>query len=376
MLDNRGLKSFRSQLDFMLMSLVIVLAAIGLLLIFSATKSMDNHVKQMVVQSIAFALGIIAMVVMALIDYERYRDFAKFIYIVSIAALILVLLLGIGSEEVGAKSWIRFGGIGIQPSEMVKVAFSITFAVHLEAVQKEINKLKNILLLLVHFGILAGLVVLQNDTGTAIAFLCMFLGMIFVAGISYKYILIALGGVAAFMPFAYFVLMSPYQQNRILVFLNPEHDLGGAGWQVMQSKIAIGSGELFGRGYLQGPQNQLGMLPAKQTDVIFGVLGEEFGLIGCLIVFALLIFVILRCLHIARTSKDKLGSYICVGIASMFTFHTIENIGMCIGLLPVTGIPLPFLSYGGSSLLTNFAAIGLVLSVGARRKTINFGIKT
>lgn len=376
MLDKRFLKTFRSQLDYVLIAMVMLLAGIGLVVIYSATKSLDSHTKQMVVQCLAFGLGLVAMLVMSFIDYERYRQFVKLIFGASVGILVLVLLIGIGSKEVGAKSWIRLGGVSIQPSELVKVAFAVTFAVHLEHVQKDINKFTTILGLLVHFGILAGLVVLQNDTGTALAFLCMFLGMVFVAGISYKYVLIALAGAAAFVPFAYFVLMSDYQRNRILVFLHPETDLGGAGYQVMQSKIAIGSGGLLGRGYLQGPQNQLALLPEKDTDFIYGVIGEELGFIGCIIVFALLLMVILRCLHIARTSKDKLGSYICVGIAAMLMFHTFENIGMCIGLLPVTGIPLPFISYGGSSMVTNLAAIGLVLSVGARRKTINFGIKT
>lgn len=376
MLDKRAMKTFRSQLDYVLIIMVVLLAVIGLIIIYSATKTTDTHIKQMVVQGIAFGLGLLAMLVIAFIDYERYRQFVKFIFGGSVGILVLVLIIGTGSSEVGAKSWIRIGGIGIQPSELVKVAFAVTFAVHLEAVQKDINKFTVILGLLAHFAVLAGLVVLQNDTGTALAFLCMFVGMLFIAGISYKYILVAMAGLTAFVPFAFFVLMSKYQRNRILVFLNPEKDVGGAGYQVMQSKIAVGSGELMGRGYLQGPQTQLSMLPEKDTDMIFGVVGEELGLIGCLIVFVLLIMIILRCLHVARTSKDKLGTYICVGIAAMLTFHTFENIGMCIGLMPVTGIPLPFVSYGGSSMLTNLAAMGLVLSVGARRKTINFGIKT
>jgi rod shape determining protein RodA len=284
-----------------------------------------------------------------------------------------VYFLGVGREETGTAGWFRFFGVGVQPSELVKVAFIITFSVHLDAVRDEINAPRNALLLLLHFAGLAVLVVLQNDTGTALVFVCIFLGMIFSAGLSWKYIAAAFGALCVAAPVAWFGFMHGYQQKRILVFLNPEMDMVGDGYQASQSKIAVGSGELFGRGFLQGTQNQLELLPAKHTDFIFGVAGEEFGFAGCLIVLALLAAIIARCLYVARRAKNPMGRYLCVGVASMLSFHMFENIGMCIGLMPITGIPLPFVSYGGSSLITNLIAIGLVLSVWRSRQTLNFG---
>ncbi|MBE7036270.1 MAG: rod shape-determining protein RodA [Ruminococcaceae bacterium] len=367
----RDLKNFFKQLDYVLIAVVLLLAGIGILMIASATKSEPGN-RQLLVQSIAVGLGIVLMLVVSMIDYESYTGFSKLLYIGSICVLVFVLIFGQGKAETGANSWIRVGGIGIQPSELVKIAFCITFSIQLSKNHESINAPKTLCKLLLFFSVLAGLVVLQNDTGTALVFLFMCLCMLFAAGLSYKYIIAAIISVAAFMPFAFFVLMKPYQRERILVFFNPERDATGSGYQVLQSKIAIGSGEFLGRGYMQGPQNQLGMLPEKETDFIFGVIGEEFGFIGCVIIMILLLILIIRCIHNGLQAKDSLGSFMCIGIAAMYIFHTFENIMMCIGLMPVTGIPLPFLSYGGSSVLTNFIAVGLVLSVRARRRSLRF----
>ncbi len=362
----KDLRDYFKQLDYVLIAIVAALALLGVLIIVSATKSVESS-RQILVQSLAVGLGVLFMFIVAAMDYEIYSDLVKYLYVGNILILIFVLLFGQGKEETGANSWIRIGGIGIQPSELVKLTFCITFSVRLAKVRENINSPKVLLQLLLHFGVLAGLVILQNDTGTALVFLFMFLGMLFAAGISYKYILGGAGALLAFMPLAFFVLMKPYQRERILVFFNPERDASGSGYQVLQSKIAIGSGEFLGRGYMQGPQNQLAMLPEKETDFIFGVFGEEFGFIGCVVVLLLLVFLISRCIYIGLRAKDEVGYFMCIGIASMFIFHTFENIFMCIGLMPVTGIPLPFLSYGGSSAVTNFLAVGLVLSVWSRR---------
>ncbi len=367
----KDLRNYFKQLDYVLIALVVVLALLGLLMIASATKSTESS-RQMLVQSVAVVMGLCFMFIMAAVDYESYTGIEKYLYIGSILILIFVLLFGKGKDETGANSWIRIGGIGLQPSELVKISFCITFSNLLAKSRETINAPKTLLKLILHFGILAGLVILQNDTGTALVFLFMFLCMLFAAGLSYKYIFAGLGAFLAFLPLAWFVLMQPYQRERILVFLNPERDATGAGYQVLQSKIALGSGEFLGRGYMQGPQNQLGMLPENQTDFIYGVIGEEFGFIGSVLVLLLLVLLIIRCIYIALHAKNDLGCFMAIGIAAMFTFHTFENIFMCIGLMPVTGIPLPFLSYGGSSALTNCIAIGLVLSVWSRRKPLRF----
>ncbi|MBQ3554306.1 MAG: rod shape-determining protein RodA [Clostridia bacterium] len=372
MINKRALKNYFQKLDYILLLTVFFLAVIGMVAIFSAGYSQDAGTRQMIVQTVAALMGIGLMFFLTWIDYESYSEFAKYIYIGSIIILLFVLFFGMGKEETGANSWIRIGSVGIQPSELVKIAFAITFSTHVTKVKENINSVRNILALFAHFAILFALVILQNDTGTALVFLVMFLMILFVAGVSYKYFLAAIGVGAASLPLLWF-LLSDYQKNRILVFLNPEIDPAGAGFQVIQSKIAIGSGQVFGRGYMQGPQNQLSMLPEKDTDFIYGVIGEEFGFIGTILVLALLLVLICRCIYVARHAKNDMGTYICIGIAAMYLFHTFENICMCIGLMPVTGIPLPFLSYGGSSILTNFIAIGLVQSVWSRRRVINFG---
>ena len=203
-------------------------------------------------------------------------------------------------------------------------------------------------------------------------FCSIFIGMIFVCGIHYKYILAALASLMAFAPVAWLFILDDYQKKRFLVFFNPESDKLGAGYHVFQSKIAVGSGQVFGKGLFKGIQTQRGFLPEKHTDFIFSVIGEELGIIGSTLVIVLLLAIIWRCIAVAQNAKDDFGAYVCVGVASMLIFHTFENIGMCIGLTPVTGIPLPFISYGGSSLLTNLLAIGLVINVRMRRRTINF----
>lgn len=367
----KDLRNYFKELDYVLIVVTALLALIGILMIASATKSTESS-RQILVQSIAVGLGAVAMLVVAAVDYESYGEFEKYIYLASVVVLVLVLLFGQGKAETGANSWFRIGGISIQPSEFVKLAFCITFSNRLAKLEGSVNNPKILAQLFLHFAVLTGLVILQNDTGTALVFLFMFLCMLFAAGLSYKYIAGGAGALLAFAPIAWFLLMKPYQRERILVFLNPERDASGSGYQVLQSKIAIGSGEFLGRGYMQGPQNQLAMLPEKETDFIFGVIGEEFGFIGSILVLILLVLLVTRCIYIAQRAKNNTGSYICVGIAAMFMFHVLENIFMCIGFMPVTGIPLPFLSYGGSSVVTNFLAVGLVLSVWSGRRSLRF----
>ncbi len=366
------LKKHFSHLDYGVIALALLLTGAGLIFIYSATQSAES-VRKIAVQALAAVLGVGLMLALSFVDYRVYKSYATHIYIASLAVLIFVLIFGSGREETGANSWIRFGGIGIQPSELIKIAFAVVFAYKLSAAKEagKLNDIKEVLKLTAFYAGITGLVILQNDTGTALVFTFMFVAMFFVAGISMKYVLSALGAACLLLPLSWLV-MAPYQRNRIMVFFNPELDPTGAGYQVLQSKIAIGSGELLGRGYLNGPQNQLSLLPEKETDFIFGVIGEEFGFLGCAIVVILLFLLVLRVFGISKTAKDDAGSLICVGLGAMLLFHVVENVCMCLGLLPVTGIPLPFLSYGGSSLVTNFLAIGLVLNVHNVSKELSF----
>ncbi len=365
------IKRVFKSIDKLFLFLVLVLSVVGLTAIFSATSAMTGGTKYVIVQGCAFVLGFVIMYFMAAFDYENFGNKIKLIYAANIILLATVLFFGTG-ESVGTKGWIRLGGIGIQPSELVKIGFTLTFAKHLERNEESVNKFLPFLGMLIHTGIIIGMVLLQPDYGTAMVYMFMFICMVFVAGIHYRVILGAIGAFAAFAPVAWFFILKDYQKTRFLTFFNPEQDPANAGYQVMQSKIAIGSGELAGRGLLQGPQTQLGILPARHTDFIYGVIGEELGFIGAMIIIILLFALVIKCFITASNARTGYGKYICIGIGAMFLFQTFENIGMCMGVMPVTGIPLPFLSYGGSSMLTNMIAAGLVMSVGARKKMINF----
>jgi len=349
------------RFDRFLFIVTVITAVIGIFMIYSATRTLNTN-SNVIIQTGAFFIGLFLMIVISKIDYQFFGHITVPVFVTCIFLLILVLIVG-STGNWGARSWIRFGPIGIQPSEICKVGFAITFAKHLSMVKHQINRPLSVVFLLLHVGIFLGLIMLQPDAGSAMVFLFMFAVMLFCAGLSFKYIVPAVAGFAAFVPLAYMYLLSDYQRHRIQVFFNPDMDKLGSGYNVIQSKIAVGSGQLFGKGFLKGTQNQMGFLPTKHTDFIFSVISEELGFIGALLVIVLLFLIIIRCIKAAQESKDAFGKYLCLGIAAMLIFHTFENVGMCIGLMPVTGIPLPFISYGGTSLITNMIAIGIVLSV-------------
>ncbi len=365
-----AVKRYLAQTDLFLMLLGIAASVYGIILIYTATYSFGS-LQNVKIQIIAFVLGFAGMIVLSLIDYEILSRFSKYIYILCILFLLSVVVFGTGMEETGNKNWIRFGPIGIQPSELVKIGFIITFSAHLNAVKEHINSIKHVILLAIHMAIPTGIILLQGDTGSALVFLFIFAVMCFSAGLSLWYF--AGAGVLSVisLPFVWNMLQ-PYQQSRILVGFNPELDPSGWGYQAFQSKIAIGSGQLSGNGFLQGMQTQNDILPAKHTDFIFGVAGDEFGFIGCLIIIALLSIYILRCIYVSRVARNDMGSLLAIGVAAMFIFQTFENIGMCLGMLPVIGITLPFFSYGGSSMISVMLATGLVMGVYYRKKRMNF----
>lgn len=357
------------KIDKPLFCLTIILACLGIIFIYSATKSLGSSSK-VIVQAVSMLLGIASMMVVTMFDYEQFKNIIKPIYIFSIAILLLVLIFGVTGDW-GARSWIRIGSVGFQPSELAKICFIITFAYHLDRIGSEINKPAAILGLLIHIGIPIFLILMQPDLGSALVFIFIFICLMFMARLSYKYIIpIGIAGIAS-LPFIYKYVLSEYQQKRIQVFFNPNLDPLNRGYNVIQSKIAVGSGQLWGKGYLEGTQNQMGFLPTKSTDFIFSVISEEFGFIGSMLVVLLLFALIWRCFTIAKRADNAYGRYICIGVGAMFLFHVFENVGMCIGLMPVTGIPLPFMSYGGTSLVTNMLAVGLVLSVAYHNKPMN-----
>lgn len=360
--------------DLPLLLFAIAATVFGLVFIKSATLSYHTN-RNVMVQAAGALVGILGMVLVARIDYTRFHEFRWWIYGLCIGLLVLTLLIGTGEEETGNNSWIRFSWmpIGIQPSEFVKLGFAVTFAVHLERVRDHINRFLTLVGLLAHAGLIILLVAMQGDYGSALVFCFMMLCMLFAGGLSLWYLLGGVGLSVCALPLIWNYLLKPYHRNRILVVLYPELDPTGVGYQANQCKTAIGSGQLYGNGLFQGRLTQGDLIPAKHTDCIFAVIGEEGGLICCLVLTLLLLLLILRCFYLAGVSKDLSGSMICVGIGSMLLFQTFENIGMCLGIMPVVGITLPFISYGGSSIVALFWALGLCASVKQHHKTILFG---
>lgn len=352
--------SFSKKFDMFFCFSVALCIILGLLAIASATKSLETP-KYIIVQAAAVILGVGVIIAGVHLNLSALSKFSPYIIGFNVILLIVVLLIGQG-DEVGTRGWIRFGSIGIQPAEIVKVTFIFTYAWHINSVKEKINDPKTLLLLLAHAAVIVFLILLQPDYGTAMVFITITIIMLFIAKISWKYILGAGGVFALSAPILWFFVLKDFQKDRFFAFLNPEADPLGAGYHVTQSKIAIGSGQIFGKGLFSGIQTQLGHLPEKQTDFVFAVIGEELGFLGCIVIFALLISIILKCFQTAKKCDDLFSELICCGVGAMFLFHTLENVGMCIGIMPVTGIPLPFISYGGSSMLTSLAAIMLVLN--------------
>lgn len=354
--------------DLFLVVCVAACLVISFLAIASATRG-NEPLRYLLIQGVAVFLGVAIIYISLKFDYEYFGRFSFYIFLFNFAMLILVLIIGIG-DSIGTRGWIRFGIIGIQPSEIVKIGFILSFAKHIASMGDELNKPKNILKLLLHTAIIVGLILIQPDHGTAMVFITIALIMLFVAKISWRYIAYAFSAFVVSAPLIWFFVLAEYQKNRFFSFLNPEGDPLGAGYHVSQSKLAIGSGKILGSGLFKGVQTQMGYLPEKQTDFVFAVIAEELGFWGAMLVLILLMCIIIRCFYIARNSRDLYGELIAAGVGAMFLFHTVENIGMCMGLMPVTGIPLPFISYGGSNMLTSMLGIALIMNVRRKRKQI------
>ncbi len=365
-------KNILRNLDFLLILLVIVIFAMGI--IFIGSTSYDDHfviTRDIKIQSIAFALGFFAIIVILLIDYSFYEMMDKYLYIFSIVFLLLVYVPGLGKEQFGARSWIDLGPMDFQPAELVKITFVFIFAKYLKNHKYEISTIKGLAKAIGYVSPLILLILIQPDLGTALVLTFIAIGMLFAAGIDYKFFAkISLVGVAL-MPLVY-QFMASHQKIRIEAFLNPS-DLSLPGnYQVWNSKVAIGSGNFLGKGLFLGTQKKLNFLPVQESDFIFAVIAEEVGFIGGAVIILLYLFLLYRIILIARKAKDTFGFLTVIGLLSMFFFQIFENIGMTMGVLPVTGITLPFISYGGSSVLINMIAIGIILNIGMRHRTINF----
>ncbi|MCC6805641.1 MAG: rod shape-determining protein RodA [Anaerolineae bacterium] len=360
------------QFDFVLLGATIVLTIFGVLMIRSATlNAVDPDVINRVPDQIRFAiLGVVVLLVLAAADYRLLGGLHQWLYILMITLLVMVYLFGVEGDA-GAKSWINIG-IRIQPSEIAKLLIIITLGHLLATNFDKMGRITTVLKSLIHIGIPTAIIFIQPDLGMAIVFGVMWLVMIWAAGLRLKHIAIVGLILTLTAPVAVPIAwsqMQDYQKQRITSFIFPESD-PDAYYNILQARISIGSGGLLGTGYAQGPQNTLRFLRVRWTDFIFSVIGEEFGFVGGMTVMALIGVVIMRILRGARQAVDPLGSLICYGVATFIFFQTVVSIGMNLSLMPVTGLTLPFISSGGTSLLSTLAGIGLAESVIMRRRRI------
>lgn len=360
---DRSLVGQLSGLDWAILASTLLLSALGLLTVSSASAELP--IDYLPRQAAWVGAGLVVMVVLFLLDYHLLIDLALPLWLICCALLVLVLF--VGSVRGGARSWLGFGSFGFQPAEVAKLATALLLTKYLAGVNRRVLGLKEITVAGVLVAIPVGLMLLQPDLGTAAMFAPMAAGMLLVGGIRWKVwavgfaLVLVLGG-------GYWIFgMQDYQRQRVHTFLEPSSDPLGAGYQVRQSKIAVGSGQLAGRGYRQGTQSQLRFLPARHTDFVFAVLAEEWGFLGVLTTLGLYAVFIVNGARIAMRARDREGILLVVGLLSFIGFHILYNSAMVVGLVPITGIPLPFLSYGGSFTLLIFAATGLILGVDVRR---------
>lgn len=358
------------RFDFVLMGVSLLLTLFGVLMIRSATQgAIDPELINRVPDQIRFAIiGFMVLFGLAALDYRLLGSVHLYLYGLMVLLLILVKLFGVEGDG-GAQSWLNVG-IRIQPSEIAKVLIIITLGNLLAQNYHRQADLRTVIMSLIHIGIPTVLIFIQPDLGMTIVFAVMWFVLMFAAGLRLKHVAIATAVLLISLPFTVPTIwekMEPYQRLRITSFISPESD-PDAFYNINQARISIGNGGLYGRGYGQGPQNAGRFLRVRHTDFIFSVIAEEFGFIGGIAVTALLSIITLRILRAARLAADPLGSLICYGVATFIFFQTFVSIGMNLSLMPVTGLTLPFISSGGTSLLSTLAGVGLVESVVMRRR--------
>lgn len=358
------------NMEWWVLIIALILCSIGLVALFSATQ--ENEYDSFYKQLVWIGISLVFMVIFMVIDYASIVKASPIFYIAFLILLVAVLFT---KPINGATSWFDIGFFSFQPSEFAKIFVILFLTYVISKIQLKskdnINKIGKLLLILITAAIPIILIIKEPDYGTAAAFIIALLLMLFTSGIDKKYIIFTIIITAIAVPVLYNYVLPEHAKQRIDVFLNPESDPRGSGYNILQSKLAIGAGELTGMGILKGNQTQLGFLHPKTTDFIFAVISEEMGFVVSSVIIIMYVVLITKSLYIAKTAKDNIGSLIASGISGIFLFHMIENIGMVMGLLPITGVPLLFISYGGSSLITSFICIGLLLNIsGKRQKTI------
>lgn len=355
---------FSKRADMFLLAVCCICSVFGIILITSATKALPGAHTQVPVQIFSFVLGLFLYYVFTVLDLDIIADRYVLLAIFEVGIMSLLLLFG-EAGDTGSRSWIRFLGIGIQPSEIAKVVYIILMAKHMTYLKErgDINSLKSMVTLVIHFGASFLLImVISEDLGSATVFAAIFAVMMVMAGVRLYWFLIGGGLVALAIPFLWNNVLKQYQRDRMMAPYNPAVDPEGYGirWQTIRSRLALASGQFSGVGYGKGFQTQTNALTGKHTDFIFAVAGEELGMAACLLIMALLSVIIIRCMAVGLRSNNTMSMLVCTGVAASLFFQMLVNTGMNMGITPVIGITLPFFSYGGSSLMSTFAAVGLV----------------
>lgn len=362
----KALVKLRQHFDWPLFVAVMVLAALGVVNLYSATASTTMHLARQ--QLAGIGIGLVAFLVISAVDYRALNRWAYPLYVAGLIGLVLVLV--VGTSVNGAQRWLRLGPVGFQPSEFMKVLMIIALAkfLHDEPVV-EGRSLKHMAIPFLVVGLPVVLIVRQPDLGTAMLFFLIFLSVMMLTKLKLRSIITLILVAVVSLPLTWSYVLKRYQKQRIYTFLNPGSDPVGAGWHARQSRIAIGSGQLLGKGYLNGTQNQLHFLPERWTDFPFAVWAEEWGFAGSAVLLGIYLFIILWAVKLASQARDRFGAVLCVGVASLFFWHTVINIGMVTGLVPVVGVTLPLFSKGGSSVLTVMSAVGLLMNVSIRKSS-------
>ncbi len=371
------IRSFLKRADMLLFFLCLAAAVMGLVAISSATRTMGRSL--IYVQSFALIIGIVLYFLFTLIDADIFADQWPLLLVVEIGLILLLAVVG-SEDDTGNRAWLRFLGIGIQPAEVVKVIYIVLTAKHLTYLKeyRSLSSPLSVFQLVAHLGFLFALyMVISGDLGNALVFFFIFLVMVFAAGVKLYWFLFGAAAMALAIPLAWNFVFSDNQKERILApYLPDAIDPTGYGinWEPTRAKLALSSGRLWGTGLYQGTQTQTasGGLRSKHADYIFACIGEEMGMVGCIVVILLLMAIIIRCVYVGLHCQSTFGMLVCMGMAAMICFQLFNSVGMCTGLTPVIGLTLPFFSYGGSSLFTMFAAMGIVSGIRYRPKPTQF----
>lgn len=368
-IDRRLIRNF----DWITFLTVVVISAVGVMTIFSATRQPGTTVQSTLFlkQMMWFVIGVAGLVVFVSFDYIWLERAALPAYVTGLALLCIVLVLG--KTGMGAQRWISLGPVTFQPSEFFKLIFIMMLSRYLSGVTGPlgIREMAKVFFLVVFIPFV--LLFKQPDLGTAVVVFAIFFSMILAKGLQKKAVLLIVAISIVSLPFLGNIMwrgLKDYQKNRLVAFIDPQVDPAGIGYHINQSKIAVGSGEFFGKGYLNGTQGPFRFLPERHTDFIFAVFAEEWGFAGCIVLLALYLLLIMRGLDTALKAKDGFGRMLALGITLMFTIYFFVNVGMTLGMMPVVGIPLPFMSYGGTALLSNFISVGVLINVRTRRFTL------